>query len=210
MCSSPPVEVDLLVTTCKNSFTCRSGDMSLDVDALANAGWCCIEDGRIETLCCQAVWDNTAIEDFWMQHVIGSPGCPFLRQQKGQAYIDSIQAVLTTTTDGEPVSEQPGSQRRPQDEPVLEQPDGQMKSKYEPGSEQPDFHMSSQGELEKLWEENDLMKKMNNCFVCEEEPRKITYLPCKHLACCGICDLAQLKCPICKESIKDRFTTFLS
>ncbi|XP_033740390.1 putative inhibitor of apoptosis [Pecten maximus] len=192
--STPPVEADIQMAACKDSFMYWSGDISLDVDAMAEARWCYIGNGRVTTLCCKAVCDWKATDDPWKQHAIYSPGCSFLIQQMGQAYVDSVQAGFPT------------------DELPLEQPDAQMGPLDDQVSEQPDAQMSPQEELEiqRLFEENELLKRQTYCLVCEEEPRQITYLPCGHLVCCGICGLAQTECPICKETITGRITTFWS
>ncbi|XP_033741774.1 baculoviral IAP repeat-containing protein 7-B-like [Pecten maximus] len=134
-----------------------------------------------------------------MQHDIHSTRCSFMRKQTGQVYLDSIQVGLPT----------PDAQMDPLDDQVSEQPDAQMGPMDDQVSEQP---QSTQEELDMklLLEENKRLKKQRHCCVCEKEERKIMYLPCTHLACCEICDRAQLICPICKEKIKGSRTIFWS
>ncbi|XP_033740392.1 putative inhibitor of apoptosis [Pecten maximus] len=105
-CSNQPsVETDTQFDVCKETFIYRSCDMSIDVDAMAEARWYCTGYGEVKTCCCKAFWDMEATQDPWMQHAIQSPGCSFLIKRKGQTYIDNVQASLLAE-DEEPMTAQ--------------------------------------------------------------------------------------------------------
>jgi len=51
------------------------------------------------------------------------------------------------------------------------------------------------------------------CIICYAEPRKVLFLPCKHLICCALCapDVRSTRnlCPKCNSSIVDAIDVFL-
>ncbi|XP_021355271.1 E3 ubiquitin-protein ligase XIAP-like [Mizuhopecten yessoensis] len=184
--SSPPDDKDYQIQQCRESFMNWSpaADGPLDFDAMATAGWYYIGDGHVKSYCCGINMGWKVTDDPWTQHALHGPECSFLKQQKGQSYIDRVQAAAVPSNEGGEPAE----------------------------LEQPDFPMSPQdeAEIEELMEEIKFLKKEKNCWICEEEARMVAYMPCGHLACCRICDLAQLKCPICKGPIEHRINVYLS
>ncbi|XP_069137327.1 death-associated inhibitor of apoptosis 2-like [Argopecten irradians] len=302
-CSDIQVDVTSLVTLCRESFVYWPGDLSLDVDNMAEAGWRYHGNGRIETICCTVGWCSELTGDPWIQHAIHSPMCPFLKTERTTVTLEMddeselaqtsalspqddpvlVQADVQNESILAPASAQspqnesvmdpssaqspqneslmdpssaqspqnesvmdPSSAQSPQNESVMDPSSAQspqIESVMDPSSaqisetdhtddpnprddkvlEQPDAInlndeqflglpgiMPSSEELEKkmISKENMQLRRQINCFVCEEEPRKKTYLPCRHLACCEICDQAQLKCPICKQLIEVRIKTY--
>ncbi|XP_021355401.1 putative inhibitor of apoptosis [Mizuhopecten yessoensis] len=181
--SSPPVDTGCQNPKCRESFKNweLADDESLDFETMATAGWYYIGDGRVKSCCCGIDREWKVTDDPWTQHALHGPECSFLKQQKGQAYIDRVRAAISTNEGREPELEQSDIQMSPQDE-----------------------------EFSKLVEENERLRKQENCWVCGDEPRQIMYIPCGELACCKDCDPAQLKCPICKGTIKGKIVTFWS
>jgi len=49
-----------------------------------------------------------------------------------------------------------------------------------------------------------------NCRVCLERPRKVVFLPCKHMPLCAECfsNLQDCTCPVCRATIQDSIQTF--
>ena len=66
--------------------------------------------------------------------------------------------------------------------------------------------------IEKIDNENYILKKQVHCVVCRENDRSILFLPCKHCICCLECsnNLYTNKCPTCRTDITDKQCIFLN
>ena len=66
--------------------------------------------------------------------------------------------------------------------------------------------------IEKLDNENNILKKQTQCVVCREKDRSMLFLPCKHCICCQECsdNLYTNKCPTCRTDITDKQCIFLN
>merc|ERR1711924_241029 len=42
------------------------------------------------------------------------------------------------------------------------------------------------------------------CVVCNEEPRRVVFRPCRHFVCCRSCGDDVLTCPMCRAAIEGR------
>lgn len=47
------------------------------------------------------------------------------------------------------------------------------------------------------------------CVVCQDEARRLVFMPCRHLACCGTCGGNLTHCPLCRTAIDKRWEVFL-
>jgi len=63
-------------------------------------------------------------------------------------------------------------------------------------------------ELERLEEETGDEKGL--CVICQDAPKTILLLPCRHLALCGPCSAmdALRQCPLCRSDIRETMQVF--
>ncbi len=47
------------------------------------------------------------------------------------------------------------------------------------------------------------------CCVCMNAPKKVLFLPCKHVACCEHCSKLVEECPICCTAAEQKISVFL-
>ena len=47
------------------------------------------------------------------------------------------------------------------------------------------------------------------CCVCMNAPKKVLFLPCKHVACCEYCSTLVEECPICCTAAEQKLSVFL-
>ena len=70
--------------------------------------------------------------------------------------------------------------------------------------------------LWKRWRRQELKREecfhdaVDDCKVCFERQANILFVPCGHLACCGICSPAFLstKCPICRMTVREIYRVY--
>ena len=55
---------------------------------------------------------------------------------------------------------------------------------------------------EALARENEKMKKIRTCQICNDGTRDIVFLPCGHIAVCNECCIELKNCPTCSNAIK--------
>jgi Zinc finger, C3HC4 type (RING finger) len=48
------------------------------------------------------------------------------------------------------------------------------------------------------------------CCICFETKREIVFLPCRHMVCCNKCSTTVQECPMCRVTIADKFSVYLS
>ena len=48
----------------------------------------------------------------------------------------------------------------------------------------------------------------SECVVCLSAPRRMVFMPCRHLCCCDECGAEQRRCPLCREGVETRISTF--
>ena len=49
--------------------------------------------------------------------------------------------------------------------------------------------------------ERDQAQACTQCAICLSEPKRVLFLPCKHINCCAGCAPDQVRCPLCREPI---------
>ena len=52
--------------------------------------------------------------------------------------------------------------------------------------------------------ERDEAQACTRCVICMSEPKRVLFLPCKHVNCCADCAPEQVRrgvCPVCREAI---------
>ena len=70
--------------------------------------------------------------------------------------------------------------------------------------------------LWKRWKREELKREecthdsADDCKVCFTRKANILFVPCGHLACCGVCSPAFLstKCPICRMTVSEIYRVF--
>ncbi len=56
------------------------------------------------------------------------------------------------------------------------------------------------------------MEQKSLCVICEESPRRYTYVPCGHFAVCFFCEQewsVHKTCPICRTEVTSVLRTFV-
>jgi E3 ubiquitin-protein ligase MUL1 len=43
--------------------------------------------------------------------------------------------------------------------------------------------------------------QQQQCIICFENPRNTVFLECGHVACCKLCSMRLVDCPICRQRI---------
>ena len=54
------------------------------------------------------------------------------------------------------------------------------------------------------------LEESKRCRVCRKDDACMVLIPCGHLCCCMNCGNKIKKCPICKESIRERVRSYIS
>lgn len=66
----------------------------------------------------------------------------------------------------------------------------------------------------KLYRELQNERECKLCVICQDKPKSILLLPCRHMCLCEVCLSAVItstnSCPICRRSILDSLSVFLS
>ena len=64
-------------------------------------------------------------------------------------------------------------------------------------------------QIKALQIERDILKDMMKCFICKENPREVTFLPCGDLSVCSRCAESTSTCPVCHSKTLAEIKTFL-
>ena len=65
-------------------------------------------------------------------------------------------------------------------------------------------------EKERAKKEAQALKNQLMCKICWENPLQVTFIPCGHMATCKDCaEKLQDECPICRQDIIMKQTTFI-
>ena len=59
-------------------------------------------------------------------------------------------------------------------------------------------------------DEMQRLEELKRCRVCCKDDARMVLIPCGHLCCCVNCGNKIKKCPICKESIRERIRSYIS
>ncbi|XP_051842827.1 baculoviral IAP repeat-containing protein 2-like isoform X2 [Antechinus flavipes] len=165
-------------------------------EQLASAGFYyvgCNDD--VKCFCCDGglrCWESG--DDPWVEHAKWFPRCEYLIENKGQQFINQIQASYPhlleqlLSTSGTPVDQ---SAALPMEKNI----------KYIPAPDVSDLSVEEQ--LRRLQEER-------TCKVCMDKEVSVVFIPCGHLVVCKECSPSLRKCPICRSTIKGTVRTFLS
>ncbi|XP_060065156.1 baculoviral IAP repeat-containing protein 7-like [Ylistrum balloti] len=65
-------------------------------------------------------------------------------------------------------------------------------------------------DIDKLTEENRILRVQKTCKVCLDEEANIVFLPCGHLVTCPMCASALRKCPMCRTYIRGTVKAIIS
>uniref|UniRef100_A0A8W8JLJ2 RING-type domain-containing protein n=1 Tax=Magallana gigas TaxID=29159 RepID=A0A8W8JLJ2_MAGGI len=151
----------------------------------------------------------------WFEHARWFPSCAFIRQIKGQEFIDLVQKRVTELENQEEVESLQASSPYNTDLTSLENhsnTDSHLNSNVDDQTSLDELENNSNhisDELSSLKQENTSLKDQILCKICMEKNVSIAFLPCGHLACCEDCAPAMRKCPICREFVRGTVKTFL-
>ncbi len=50
----------------------------------------------------------------------------------------------------------------------------------------------------------------NNCIICNQGPKQVVFLPCRHMCMCQLCSNAMPRaiCPICRGIVSGKMNVF--
>ncbi|CAG2196978.1 unnamed protein product [Mytilus edulis] len=155
----------------------------------------------------------------WTEHARWYQNCAFVRNCKGERFIQDVQTnnmqakivekvYITSTALLETIFNIEEKSNHTQQNSNITKP-GMEESQSAIGpatTTQVNNEPASDPELElsvrSLEEENQNLKDQQTCKICLDEPIAIVFLPCGHLAACVTCAPALRRCPICRTFIK--------
>ncbi|XP_055882214.1 E3 ubiquitin-protein ligase XIAP-like [Biomphalaria glabrata] len=159
-------------------------------------------------------WEHE--DDVWLQHALHSPTCCFVKQIKGQTYVDVVQelahtkkkptsAMETGATGGRvsPLDLRHGKFLTPDDIRLRCREKGKSSmSEDRQFFDSPSVPRKSDNlDVERLREENKNLRMRTSCKVCTDKEVEFVFLPCGHFIACSQCVNASAECKICKTAI---------
>ncbi|XP_071112519.1 baculoviral IAP repeat-containing protein 7-B-like isoform X6 [Haliotis cracherodii] len=144
-------------------------------------------------------------DDPWIEHARWFPRCPYVRQQKGNEFVDDIEANFRNAS----------LPQSPQREHPIPGPNSQidvqslMEAVMRDQEEKGGSGSASQARPAPSgthWDPEDRII----CKICMEREVEVTFQPCGHLVCCEECTHHIQDCPVCRRAIRSTVRTYLA
>ncbi|WAR08106.1 BIR7B-like protein [Mya arenaria] len=161
-------------------------------------------------------WDRD--DDPWLEHTRWFPHCSYVREMKGQEYIDMVQVAAQraqleeeesvvvrglTNLDFQNTDPSQRTLRFTADELVQI-----LAGRQERGEPIPDD--DTDPEEQDPMEENKRLKGILKCIMCKENDCNILLLPCTHHRLCEPCAESVTNCPACGRRVEERVKTYMA
>ncbi|KAK0042870.1 death-associated inhibitor of apoptosis 1 [Biomphalaria pfeifferi] len=146
-------------------------------------------------------------DDVWFQHALHSPTCCFVKQIKGQTYIDVVQELAHTKEKPTSAMETgaTGGRVSPLDLSNTSKRDSAVRALMMFEFPEKDVLETRQKlkakDAERLRAENNNLRMRTSCKICTNKEVEFVFLPCGHFIACSQCVNASAECKICKKVI---------
>uniref|UniRef100_UPI00358F3FDC baculoviral IAP repeat-containing protein 7-B-like isoform X2 n=1 Tax=Myxine glutinosa TaxID=7769 RepID=UPI00358F3FDC len=148
-------------------------------------------------------------DDPWHEHTKWFPRCGFVLQEKGQAYVRTVQSSYPNLM--QVLSQANSAANTGRDQSTRHQATTCMEAEQSLADAQArtsktnDYPSSTEEELRRLQDER-------MCKVCMDKEVSVVFIPCGHLVVCFDCASSPSlrKCPICRSVVRGTLRTYMS